>query len=363
MFATFSSVRPQVITIGIGAGAESARSTPPAKREIRSKRGKPVSCWSVVAAEVAAGLQEEPAEEVAVDAVRVEGGKRAEARAHPDAGSRQVGGGGELAKRRDDLGGERVRVAGRCGVRLVPVARRREQRGPERLQLELGDRRVEHAEQRRVLRVLGPVVDDEQRQQRVGLDAVRRPDEPVDVSPQEPRPDRERLDRPGRGLVVVEPDGTLVPVELEHGALAERRARAQRVFGVGDGLGRPVRALDLELVLEPREPVRTGNAQLPRPRAAAPAELRRCVPLVGVRPQPHGLDVGCRRSEREHQLAHAGRFTHSVATVYGANPSSSLIASMPAFSESFSVMTREMPASAQRRTTSSFARRARPRRR
>jgi len=88
---------------------------------------------------------------------------------------------GEVAERGDDLRREGVRVARRRGVRLVAVARRSEQRGAKRLQLELRDRGVEHAEQRGVLRVLRPVVDDEQRQQCVGLDAVRRPDETVDV--------------------------------------------------------------------------------------------------------------------------------------------------------------------------------------
>ena len=173
------------------------------------------------------------------------------------------------------------------------------------------------------------------------------------------RADREGLDLPGGGLVVVEPDGALVPVELEHGALAERRARAQRVLGVDDGLGRPVCALHLELVLEPREPVRTWKLQVPRSRPAALAELERRRALEGFGPQAHRLDVGGRCAVGEHDLLR-GPLHPLVATVYGANPSSSLIASMPRVLESFSVMTREMPASAQRRTTSSFASRARP---
>jgi hypothetical protein len=125
-----------------------------------------------------------------------------------------------------------------------------------------------------VLGVLRAVVDDEQRQQRLWLDALRRPNEATDLSTQQPRRDRERLDRPGRCLVVVDPDRPLVPLELEHGALAERRARTERVLGVDEDFGAAVGALDLELVLEPHDPVGPRDAKLPGPCPAALAELR-----------------------------------------------------------------------------------------
>ena len=80
-------------------------------------------------------------------------------------------------KRRQPLADERARIARGGGVGLVPVARRREQRGAERRHLAEGDEVVEQAEQRAVLRVLGPVVDEQERQRlgRVGLG--RRPEE------------------------------------------------------------------------------------------------------------------------------------------------------------------------------------------
>ncbi len=177
----------------MAAGAVSVRSTPPTKRETRAKRAKPDSCASVDAAEEAPRLEKEPAEQVPVQTVRVEGGERAEARAHRRAGARKVRCLRELVQRGNDLGRERVGVARRRGVRLVPVPRRPEQRGAERPQLELRDRRVEQAEQGGVLRVLGPVVDDEERQRGVRLRAVRRPELAGDVRAQQPRPDRDLL--------------------------------------------------------------------------------------------------------------------------------------------------------------------------
>jgi hypothetical protein len=155
-----------------------------------------------------------------------------------------------------------------------------------------------------VLRVLGAVVDDEQRQRLVGLRAVRGPEVARHLCAQEPRADRDVLQRPGRRLLVVEPDRPLVPVELEHRALAERVARAKRVRRIRDPFGRAAGALDLELVLDAREAVRPRELEEPGARASPAAELRRREPLERVAPQPDRLHVGGRRAVRERESAH-----------------------------------------------------------
>ena len=139
---------------------------------------------------------------------------------------------------------------------------------------------VEQPEELRVLGVLGPVVDDEERQRLARVDVVRRPDEAADGA-DAPRSQLEASEIARRRLVVLDPGGRSVAGELDDRLRAERARRPKRIGRIGDELGRPVGARKLEEVLEP---LRVRPREAKRPLAAAgsfergaarPAELVR----------------------------------------------------------------------------------------
>ena len=232
-----------------------------------------------------------------MDPVRLQHRQGAQARAHADAALRG-------RERGDELGGQGVRVALRCGVRLV-APDRLQQRGPHRRQLQLRDCCIEHARQRRELGVLWPVVHDEERQRAVVPGARRPPQEPGDLRAQEAASEAERLERAAVGLLV-EPHGRVVARELEHRFVAERPGGDERVGGICAEFGGSVGMDELQQVLDAVDADRPGQVQLPRQRATAPAELGRIAPLHEL-----GAEADCAQAartaegERDLVLGHA----------------------------------------------------------
>jgi hypothetical protein len=202
----------------------------------------------VAAAEEAPRLQEEAGREAGVAHVRVERGDRAEARAHQHRASSHRR---SLGRERQHVGGERVRVARRRRVRLVPVRRRRHEQRAALGDLAEVDEVVEQAQERRVLDVLRPVVDDQERQRLLRIGVRRRPEERAERRPEAPARERQLAQLARRRLVVERPRGRLVARQLEHRLVAERAGGAIRVAGIRDDLGRAAAAPQLEQILEP----------------------------------------------------------------------------------------------------------------
>ena len=126
---------------------------------------------------------------------------------------------------------------------------------------------VEQPQERAVLRVLGPVVDEQQRQRlgRVGVGG--RPDER-----RHPEPARQLhlAELSGRRPLVREPLRRRVSGELDDGLRAEGPVRLKRIRGVRPDLRVAVTVFDREQVLEP---VDRGPQELELEAAVAALEL------------------------------------------------------------------------------------------
>jgi hypothetical protein len=170
--------------------------------------------------------------------------------------------------------------------------------------------------------------------------------------------DRQSLQPALRRLLVVEPGGRPVAVELDNRLVAEGAGRAQRIRRIRHEAARAVERLELEQVLHPGERGRR-QAKLP---AGAPAPERRRLTLrpVGDEPDSCELPPGVRHPETK--LAHESRSrTYDRSSCIGAYPRRVLTASMAAFVESFDVTTDSIPLAAAHPSWLSFASRAKPR--
>ena len=174
LLSWFSSARPHVNFVGMGGAKPLRPFTCPTKRVIRAKREKRCSWLSKRRRKKLPDWRNRPASEPGVEEVRVQRRERAEARAHQH---------GRAVRRRlladggQQVGRERVRVARGRRIRLVPIRGRRQERGAQLGHLAEVDEVVEQTEQRRVVRVLRSVVDDEQRQRPCRIGVRGRPEQ------------------------------------------------------------------------------------------------------------------------------------------------------------------------------------------
>ena len=235
--------------------ARRRRRVPPAtvetKRVIRAKRPKPDSCASSARRKKLPDWRKRPPNEPRAGPVRVQEPRARRGSRRCRSAGRAKGAASRSA--RHQLLGERARVAGRRGVasrcgRAAAGSSAARNGGSSPKATRWSSRRSSVG----VPRVLGAVVDEQQRQ-RLARDrcppptrAARRPTSAARASASV-----SSRSSPGRRLVVGDPLRRLVAGELDHRLLAERPGRPQRVRRVGHALDAPVAVLELEQVLEP----------------------------------------------------------------------------------------------------------------
>ena len=259
--------------------ARSAGTRPPAGR---SSGGRSCPDW-----------RKRPPNRCRWSAVRVERGERAEARAHRRRGRR---GGRAWGRARAARGRPRSRARSRSASTRstsrsgCPAGARSAARNGRSSSSAIAESKSRSSEA--CSAYSGPSWTTSSGSELVGATPCADQRLARDVGAQEPRADRDVLERPGGASSSSSQTGRSYPSSSSTERSPNGSLARSGFVGVGEPLGRAVGALDLELVLEPREAVRPRELELPRARPAAPAELGRREPLERVAPQPHRLHVG-----------------------------------------------------------------------